>query len=365
MTGFDLLALERPRVVVAAEAALTRPPATIVTARNPRSAGGAHDFSSEGDYWWPDPANPGGPYIRRDGFSNRNAFLAHRVLLLDFARDCGVLIAAYQATAAARYAEAAARHLSAWFVDPATRMNPALAYAQAIPGVCTGRGIGIIDTVHLAEIAMGLTVLADAPAYKAIRAEVEGWFAAYLDWVTTHPYGRDERDEHNNHAVCWAVQAAAFARAVDAQDVLAECRRRFRDILLPGQMAADGSLPAELARTKPYGYALFTLDVLAALAVAVSDAATDMVAYRSPDGRGIVPGVSFLAPYLADKTRWPYGRDVEHWDDWPVRQPALLFAGRAAGRDDWLALWRSLPAEPRDFEIRRNFPVRNPSLWLA
>lgn len=364
MTAFDVVAFERPRVVALAEAALAQPPETVVTAVNPRSAGGIHDFSSEGDYWWPDATAPDGPYVRRDGFSNPDAFVRHRVLLLDFASNCGALMAAYQATGDARYAEAAAAQLRAWFVEPATRMTPSLLYAQAIPGVCTGRGIGLIDTVHLAEIAMGLRVLAGAPAYEAIRAEVEGWFAAYLAWFTTHPYGVAERDEHNNHAVCWALQAAAFARAVGDAAVLAECRRRFHDILLPGQMAADGSFPAELARTKPFGYAIFNLDVMAALAVAVSDADADMVAFRLDDGRGIVAGTAFLAPFLADKTRWPYCRDVEYWDDWPARQPALLFAGLAAGRADWLALWQRLPADPSVFEIRRNFPVRNPSLWL-
>jgi hypothetical protein len=368
VTGFDLLGWERPRLVAAAEAALDLAPETIVAAPNPRSAGGRHDFSSEGDYWWPDLADPGGPYIRRDGFSNPDAFGDHRRLLLDFATRCGALMAAYQATGTARYAEAAARHLDAWFVAPATRMNPSLAYAQAIPGICDGRGIGLIDTVHLAEIALGLAVLEDAPAYAAIRVGVEGWFADYLAWFTTHPYGLAERDEHNNHAVCWALQAAAFARAVGDKAVLADCRRRFRDILLPGQMAADGAFPAELARSKPYGYSIFNLDVMTALAVAVSGddgGDLEMVTLRLADGRGILRGIDFLAPFLADKARWPYGRDVEYWRDWPARQPALLFGALAAGRDDWLALWRTLPAEPAVFEIRRNFPVRNPSLWLA
>jgi len=364
MMDFDIVAHDRDRVVAAADMALGRASVTIVAARNPRSAGGPHDFSSEGDYWWPDPANPGGPYVRRDGYSNPDAFVRHRTLLLDFARDCGALIAAWQATGAARYGAGAARLLEAWFVDPATRMTPSLAYAQAIPGICIGRGIGLIDTVHLAEIAMGLKALGDFPAYAAIRDAVEDWFAEYLTWFTTHPYGLAERDEHNNHAVCWALQAAAFARATQNADVLADCRRRFRDILLPGQMAPDGSFPAELARTKPYGYSLFNLDVMAALAVAVSTDGADLVRYTDAEGRGILAGVGFLSPFIADKKRWPFARDVEHWDDWPVRHPALLFGALATGRADWLSAWKRLAPDPQVFEIRRNFPIRNPSLWL-
>jgi hypothetical protein len=37
----------------------------------------------------------------------------------------------------------------------------------------------------------------------------------------------------------------------------------------------------------------------------------------------------------------------------------------AAGREDWLNLWKSLPADPVDEEVRRNFPIRFPTLWHA
>src|SRR6185436_18711156 len=131
LAGFSLAADERPRVVHLAEAALAAPPMTIVTARNPRSAGGPHDFSSEGDYWWPDPKNPDGPYLQRDGMTNPDNFVAHRQFLLSFTRNFGYLAGAYKITRDERFAAAAVKHLRAWFVDPATRMNPSLLYSQA------------------------------------------------------------------------------------------------------------------------------------------------------------------------------------------------------------------------------------------
>src|SRR5258708_7701181 len=93
---FDLQAFERPRIVHIAEAALSSEPRSITTAVKPRSAGGPHDFSSEGDYWWPDPANPAGPYLSRDGLTNPDNFVAHRQLLLGFVRDFGALAAAWR-----------------------------------------------------------------------------------------------------------------------------------------------------------------------------------------------------------------------------------------------------------------------------
>ena len=89
LPDFDLRPIERPRVVPLAEAALSSEPRRLTSARNPRSAGGAHDFSSEGDYWWPDEKNPDGAFVRRDGLTNPGNFTAHRSLMFAMARLTG------------------------------------------------------------------------------------------------------------------------------------------------------------------------------------------------------------------------------------------------------------------------------------
>ena len=40
-----------------------------------------HDYYSEAPYWWPNPENPDGPYIRRDGQVNPSRFLANKTAL--------------------------------------------------------------------------------------------------------------------------------------------------------------------------------------------------------------------------------------------------------------------------------------------
>ncbi len=47
---FDLQVIERARVLKAADAYLKDQPITITASASPRSAGGKHDFFSEGDY---------------------------------------------------------------------------------------------------------------------------------------------------------------------------------------------------------------------------------------------------------------------------------------------------------------------------
>ncbi|HKB58245.1 MAG TPA: alginate lyase family protein [Lacunisphaera sp.] len=383
--NFDLQAFERPRIVHIAETALATEPRSITTVRNPRSAGGSHDFSSEGDYWWPDPDHPGAPYIERDGMTNPDNFVAHRQLLLGFVRDFGALAAAYRVSGDERFARAAVRQAHVWFVDPATRMNPTLLYSQAIRGLNTGRSIGVIDTLHLAEVALGVEALRGSKALTASEeTALTGWFHDYLTWIRTHPYGIEESKAKNNHGTCAWLQIACFAHLTGDLATLAESRRQLKDVLLPNQMAPDGSFPDELRRTKPYGYSIFNLDVMTALAAVLSTKDEDLMRYTLPDGRSLVKGVEWLAPFIADKGAWLKSvhrtlpgktnpvvtnewvkSDVMYWDNWPVRQPALLFGALAAGRSDWLELWQRLEPDPQVEEIRRNFPIRNPVLWVS
>jgi hypothetical protein len=358
---FDLAAIERARVVKAASRYLTEQPVTVTAAGSPRSAGGKHDFFSEGDYWWPDPQNPDGPYIQRDGESNPGNFVEHRRAMVRLSLIVPALAAAYKITRERKYAGHAARHLRAWFVDDATRMNPDLQYAQAIKGRFTGRGTGIIDTLHLVEVARAASQLDLAPADLD---GVKAWFASYTAWMTSHPYGIAERDTKNNHATCWVAQVAAFAQLTGNAEQTAYCRNRFKTVLIPNQEAPDGSFPEELRRTKPYGYSIFNLDAMAIAAQTLSTRDDDLWKWQTPDGRGMARAVAYMYPFLLDKKKWPLKPDVMYDKEWPVRQPCLVFAGLALNKPEYLALWSKLDPDPTVEEVLRNFPVRQPILWV-
>lgn len=366
LAPFDIRPVERSRVLPRARVLLNQAPRTITAIAAPRSPAGRHDYYSEGDYWWPDPANPDGPYVRRDGRSNPDKFDGHRDALIRFGRIVPMLAAAWELTRDKRFTEAAFAHLRAWFVDPATRMNPNLEHAQAIIGRNTGRAIGVIDTLQIVEVAQAAAAFtrADAPGYAALRPGVEEWFERYLDWLTRSPFGLEERDQKNNHGSCWLLQAASFADLLGRTDVLDDARARLRTVLIPTQIAPDGRQPLELARTKPYAYSLFNLDVLAASAWLLSQRPGELIAWQAPNGGSIARAIAFMAPYVADKAKWPFAPDIEFFDGFPVRHPALLFGGLAGGDESWLALWGRLDSDPDVGEVVRNFPVRQPLLWL-
>src|ERR687886_2744277 len=96
--AFDVAAFDRARVLKAADRYLSEQPVTITASHSPRSAGGLHDFFSEGDYWWPDPKNPGGPYIQRDGESNPDNFVEHRHAMVRMSIHVATLTSAWKLT---------------------------------------------------------------------------------------------------------------------------------------------------------------------------------------------------------------------------------------------------------------------------
>jgi len=355
----------KPIILRQADWAMMQQPETVTSFSSPRSAGGPHDFFSEGDYWWPNPVNADSPYIQKDGLTNPDNFTAHRKAMIRFSKIAGALTSAYRLTGDKKYVAQLIKHCRAWFTDTATLMHPSLLYAQAIKGRFTGRGIGIIDTIQLIEVAQSLYYLQQSGAISAMElVDIRKWFEAYLQWLTTHKYGKDEMNASNNHGTCWVMQVAVFARFTGNEAVMDLCRDRFRSVLLPQQMAPDGSFPKELQRTKPYGYSIFNLDAMSTICHVLSVPGNDLWKYSTPDGRNIQNAIDFLYPFLKDKQAWTFKQDVMYWNEWPVAQPCLLFGSYYFDNDEWLHTWKVLEHDPGADEVIRNLPVRNPLIWL-
>jgi hypothetical protein len=355
---------DRQRILKAADSYLTLKPATITDFPTRRSPGGLHDFYSQADYFWPNPKDLDGPYINRDGQSNPENFDDHRKAMIRLSIEMPALTAAWVLTQDKRYGEAASAHLRAWFVTPATRMNPNLQFSQGVKGVSSGRSFGVIDTLHLVEVARAAAFLMGTLLSSEDSTRVKNWFAEYLDWLKTSKFGTTERDALNNHSMCWALQAAEFARLLKDETTRAEVYRQYITILLPNQLGPNGAFPKELLRTKPYSYSIFNFDVMAGLCQSLKGVAEDATKFALPDGRGLCKAAEFLYPYLKDRNAWPYAHDVEHFDALPVRSPGLLFAGLACHQQPYLDLWKSLNPDPTDREIIRNYPIRQPLLWV-
>lgn len=355
----------REQILSTAKEQLNEIPITVTSFVAERSAGGIHDFFSEGDYWWPNPNDPDGLYIQRDGETNPDNFVAHRHAMIRFSMIVGNLTSAFLLTKDTQYVDAALTHIRAWFTHEETRMNPNLLYAQAIKGIATGRGIGIIDTIHLIEVVQSLIQMeAHGVLPENDREGTRKWFSEYLEWMSTHPYGIKEMNAGNNHGTCWAMQAAMFAQYTEHKETTELCIERFKDVFLAKHMAEDGSFPREINRTKPYGYSLFNLDAMATLCHILSTPEENLWNYATPDRKSMQKGVDFLYPYVVNKGHWPYAHDVMYWDEWPVAHPFLFFAAIDLHNDEYLQTWTTLAHFPTVHEVLRNLPIRNPLLWI-
>ncbi|MEM6321156.1 MAG: alginate lyase family protein [Bacteroidota bacterium] len=351
-------------IIAEAVSYLDKKPITVTETVCERSAGTPHDFYSEGDYWWPNSEDPEGPYIRKDGQTNPENFIAHRLAMRDFSRWVASLTAAYKITKDKKYADKALEHLKAWFINANTKMNPNLLYGQAIKGRVTGRGIGIIDTIHLIEVAKSIQVLQQLGYLNRVDyIGLKNWFNEFLTWLTTHPYGLDEKDHGNNHSTWWAAQAAAFAELAERPEIMEDCRKQYKK-LLAAQMDENGGFPDELERTKPFNYSLFNLEGYAVLAEIASTEKDNLWNYSTPNGT-LKQAIDFMLPSIKDKSKWTYPKDVQHFDELPIQSASLLLASKAYQNADYLNTWKSLIHKRQSKEIDRTYPIRQLSLWGA
>ena len=299
-------------LVKAADKALaTAPPSVIEKDKFPPS-GDKHDYLSIAPYYWPDPAKPDGlPYIRHDGKVNPESRDAafDRGRIVTMADNVETLALAYYFTGNEAYAAQAATFLRVWFLDPATRMNPSLNFAQAVLGVNDGRGTGILEGRNIAVAADAAQLLAGSAAWPAKdRTEFKAWLETYLNWLLTSKNGRDEAKARNNHGSFYDVQAMELALVLCKPELAKEIAEAAREKRLAAQIEPDGRQPLELARTASFGYSHFNLEALFALATLSEHVGVDLWHCRLTNGQyALQTALNFLLPYVADPAKkWPY-----------------------------------------------------------
>jgi|GEM_PF-573290 hypothetical protein len=290
-----------------ADAALRQEPLTIVNKPIVPPSGDKHDYMSVGPYWWPDPDTPDGlPYIRRDGERNPEVEKTDRPLLALLISTVKTLGVAYGFTDQEAYAAHAALLLRTWFLDPETRMNPNLLFGQAVPGVCEGRGIGLIETAACArDMLPAVSFLGDSKSWtNEDMAGLQAWFHVFLEWMLTHPYGVDGARQPNNHSTAYDVQVATYALFVGQADLARGILEGVGERRIADQIEPDGQQPRELARTRALGYASMNLKLMLELAEIGRQWGIDLINYESADGRSIRRAFDWLIPYWTGEQPW-------------------------------------------------------------
>jgi hypothetical protein len=362
----SIITIEKESVIELADRFLDEKPITVTASRSERSAGGPNDYYSEGTYWWPNPDDPSGPFIRKDGIGNPDNFNDHLTAMKRLSMITGTLTSAYLLTGEIEYAEHSMKHMKAWFVDSATMMNPHLLYSQAIQGIVTGRGIGIIDAVQLIDVAKSADLLSRSPKVNQDDiAKVRSWFKEFTTWLKTHPYGIEEMNWKNNHSTWWHAQVATYASFTKDQESLELTKKRMKEILIPNQMAPDGSFPEELERTRPFGYSVFNIEGMVILAHVLSNEDENMWKFMLDDGRGVHKAVDYIHHHTKYFDQWPYSPDTGTPKKTPYQRPYLLLASLAYENTGYFTTWKNLPPQQLNDQGIRNIPIKNIILWIG
>jgi hypothetical protein len=328
------------RLQRSADAALVLGPYSVMQKQRLPPSGDRHDYLSFARYWWPDPqAKDGLPYICRDGISNEE-------LVAQGDRGCvGAMGEAVETLALAgflledkRYSDRAAVLVRAWFLDPATRMNPHVRFGQGIPGIADGRGWGILDTRCFISVLDAVRLLEQGNAWtEADSAALSVWMRAYLEWLRTSEAGKEMQEIDNNHGTWYSAQSAAIALYVGDRSLARQIVEESRQRRIAESIEPDGRQPAEIVRTKALTYSVFNLAALGVLARIGESVDVDLWGFETSDGRGIRRGLDFITPPLLRETEWEF-EQIER-----VQIPAsdaLVFCAAARRYD-----------EPRYFQV--------------
>lgn len=273
-------------------------------------SGDKHDYLSLGAYWWPDSRQPNGlPWVRHDGKVNpasKNE-QSDGVRLAEFTQRVQTLALAGYFSGQRRYSDRAIALIRTWFINPQTRMNPNLNYAQGIPGRDSGRGNGILDGRYFAtRIVDSLLLLQQTPGWTAHdESQMRQWFGRYLDGLLHGPAGKQEAAAKNNHGSWYALQVAGIAAWLGRDEVVRDMARLMQQ-KLDLQLAANGSQPQELLRTRSFHYSYFNLQALVLMAGLAQRQGIDLWHYRTEQGSSLLAALDFMAPYVDAAHPWPY-----------------------------------------------------------
>ena len=282
------------------------PPLSVTFNKSPAASGDIHDYFSEGTYWWPDPKNPDGPFIRRDGEIYPDSFQHHLNDLDKLSSSVVVLAEAGVYLGERQYLDRAAELMRVWFIDEKTMMNPHLEYAQAIRGVCNGRGIGIIDTKRLIRVVHAASLLDYIGGYEVITSGLRVWFWRYSRWLATSENGTYARDYFNNHSNWYNTQIASFMTFVNGN--ARHYFTHFLEKIISKQTGEDGSFTDELTRTKSYTYSAFNLEACTVLARLAECQGFDLWNATAENGRSIKRSIEFFKPFYENPFLWRHAQ---------------------------------------------------------
>ncbi|RKP11605.1 alginate lyase domain-containing protein, partial [Piptocephalis cylindrospora] len=238
-------------------------------------SGDKRDFLSYAPYWWPNPTDPNGQWIQKDGVINPD--------ILELTQQAD-LTAATNSMRSEALSEIflgkstygmnhVVHQLRAWFTNSTTRMNPNANYGQVVrnsnPSTWVGRYEAILSVRQLAFVPSLVELVRTHSSLwrpKEDDAVMTKWAQDYLAWLLNPPFKAGASTTKNNHRTYWTCQVVEYQKFLGKHEDAAATLANFVGTYMPSQINATGGMPLEMARTRPNHYGIFNLDALVYLA---------------------------------------------------------------------------------------------------
>lgn len=268
-------------------------------------------------HWLRAPDLPDAPSERHDGKRSAEAQLFgaesdrfDRTRWQRLVDTTTVLALAWYLTDAKRFAERAALLIRTWFLDPATRMNPHLKFAQLRLGEEPEQhGYGIIETKDFYYFLDAVRLVFRSGKLTASeQRQFKLWCQAFLDWLQQSPQGQAMFLAQNNQGTFYDLQVAALAAFLDDARLLLWISR-IATMRRAQQFLPDGSQPEELTRANSLHYSVFNLYGWFYLNRFAQLAGSDLWSADAAGGGSPAAGLEWLRSFTPGA--WPYPQQDE------------------------------------------------------
>ncbi len=224
-----------------------------------------------------------------DGKINPQADRADYKSVSDLSRSVRTLGLAYALSGESRYADKAVTLLRAWFIAPATRMNPKITNNQSqielyitIPGIYYGADL----------------IWHHSGWSEKEREDFQAWTATFMQDVKARSHGTN----YENWRLVLLSAGAYIGGDSALLDVAFETwKNKIRD-----QVNAKGELTPELDRTKSLDYSTYALNAMAQTAEIARHQGIDLYNYKLNDGRGLELVLDYHAPFIVNPGNWTH-----------------------------------------------------------
>ena len=296
--------------------------AVSVTDREKSFAPDKHHYESISIYRWPNPENPNGPWIRKDGIVNPESNNYDRVLIGKMKSRVEYLSIAYYLTLDAKYYDAATEQIRVWFINKDTYMYPVMEYGQITPGHDGNKGheYGLIEmyaaihpVLESVRLLNNITKIDDY-TYK----EFQKWCKDFVMWCETSELGKKEKNAPNNHGIALDVTMLNMALFAGYSECVDRINNEFMESRIKTQIADDGSMPKEAERATAYHYHIYNLTHIIDYCL-IRESLNKH--YYKENKKYIDSAVDYLLSYVNNRERWPY----KEIGDWNKLESELLF----------------------------------------